>query len=53
LTPEEIEAVKGKPFFKKILEEEIVLYEKESDYAPELEAFLQAKDETKRWGLYY
>ena len=29
LTPEEIEAVKGKPFFKKILEEGIVLYEKE------------------------
>jgi predicted nucleotidyltransferase len=28
LTPEEFEAVKGKPFFKKILEEGIVLYEK-------------------------
>lgn len=29
LTPEELEAVKEKPFFKKILEEGIVLYEKE------------------------
>ena len=28
LTPEEFEAVKEKPFFKKILEEGIVLYEK-------------------------
>jgi predicted nucleotidyltransferase len=28
LTPEELEAVKEKPFFKKILEEGIVLYEK-------------------------
>ena len=29
LTPEELEAVKEKPFFKRILEEGIVLYEKE------------------------
>ena len=29
LTPEEFEAVKEKPFFKRILEEGVVLYEKE------------------------